>query len=313
MKRIVAMVLALSCTFIALASCRPVPGTPGVRGREHPDAPTATEPVFVLSEAQTSPIAQEPIPTPEFNPPWWQRRNQELEQSIIRYRPNITKQQLAKDIARMSIDPNKPMVALSFDDGPVAGVTDKILTILQKYNARATFFVCGWRFQHKQNQEMIRRMAALGCEIGNHTWSHERMPDLNYISARYQIESTNDAVFEATGTRPRCFRPPGGVNSYDAMRVTRENGMYIVLWSQSGNVNEFDPKRIAQNVEKQIVDGKELHAGDVILLHDTHDCMVDAVELIVPQLLKKGYQLVTVWELLNCAGIPLVPGELYQD
>ena len=215
--------------------------------------------------------------------------------------------------ARMTLDPDKPMVALSFDDGPMAGVTDQILTILQQYNARATFFVCGWRLSQPKNQEMLRRMAALGCEIGNHTWSHANISEENYVAVRYEIESTNDAVFEATGLRPRCFRPPGGVNSYDATRVTREDNMYIVLWSQSGNVNEFDPKRIAQNVDKQIVDGKELHAGDVILLHDTHECMVDAVKIIVPRLIAEGYQLVTVWELLNCSGIPLVPGELYQN
>jgi peptidoglycan/xylan/chitin deacetylase (PgdA/CDA1 family) len=204
------------------------------------------------------------------------------------------------------------MVALSFDDGPVAGVTDKILTILQKYNVRATFFVCGWRFSKKENQEMLRRMAALGCEIGNHTWSHADLNELNCVTTKQEIENTNKAVFDAAGVRPRCFRPPGGVNGFDTGRVTRENGMYIVLWSQSGNVHEVDPKRIAQNVEKQIVDGKELHAGDVILLHDTKGYMVDAVEIIVPKLLKEGYQLVTVWELLNCSGEPLVPGELYQ-
>ena len=256
---------------------------------------------------------EEPHAESAILPPWLEQRNRELEQSMARYRPYATSEQIEKDIARMTIDPDKPMVALSFDDGPIAGVTDKILDILQKYNARATFFVCGWRFKHKQNQEIIRRMAALGCEIGNHTWSHARLSEQNYVSVRYEIENTNDAVFSATGVRPRCFRPPGGVNTYDAMRVTRENGMYIVLWSQSGNVKEFDPERIAQNVEKQMVDGKELHAGDVILLHDTHDCMVDAVEIIVPKLLAEGYQLVTVWELLNCSGVPLVPGELYQD
>ena len=212
----------------------------------------------------------------------------------------------------MTLDPDKPMVALSFDDGPVAGVTDKILDVLQEYNARATFFVCGWRLTEEKNGEMLRRMAALGCEIGNHTWSHRMLAEQNFVGVRYEIENTNDAVYKATGVRPRCFRPPGGRNSYDAMRVARENGMYIVLWLQSGNVHEIDPERIAQNVEKQIVDGKELHAGDVILLHDTPQCMVDAVKIIVPKLIAEGYQLVTVWELLNCSGETLVPGAVYQ-
>jgi peptidoglycan/xylan/chitin deacetylase (PgdA/CDA1 family) len=311
-----ATVLTLTFVLAALASCCPAPGMQREQSRVRTSTPpSAAEQAVVLLETQTPVPAQAPERNqkPAFDAPWWQQRNRELEESMERYRPHASKEQITKDISRMTIDPDKPMVALSFDDGPTAGVTDQILNILQKYNARATFFVCGWRFAEEKNREMIRRMAALGCEIGNHTWSHANISEENYVAVRYEIESTNDAVFEATGLRPRCFRPPGGVNGYDATRVTREDNMYIVLWSQSGNVNEFDPKRIAQNVDKQIVDGKELHAGDVILLHDTHECMVDAVKIIVPRLIAEGYQLVTVWELLNCSGIPLVPGELYQN
>ncbi|MBA4348097.1 MAG: hypothetical protein C0413_04520 [Clostridiales bacterium] len=86
-----------------------------------------------------------------------------------------------------------------------------------------------------------------------------------------------------------------------------------MLWSQSGNVHETDPQKIAQNVEKQIVNGKELQPGDVILLHDTKKYMVEAVEIIVPRLIEEGYQLVTVWELLNCSGTEIVPGETYWN
>ena len=313
MKRRVAMALALVLLQTMFAACLPASGMRNAF-RDRPAATSATDPAVTLALAQTPFVSPSPSPslTSGFNPPWWQQRNRELEASMRRYRPHATKERIEKDLARMTLDPDKPMVALSFDDGPMAGVTDQILTILQQYNARATFFVCGWRLSQPKNQEMLRRMAALGCEIGNHTWSHAGLSDLNYIDSKREIENTNKAVFDATGVLPRCFRPPGGVNGFDTGRVTRENGMYIVLWSQSGNVHEFDPKRIAQNVEKQIVDGKELHAGDVILLHDTHDCMVDAVKIIVPKLIREGYQLVTVWELLNCSGETLVPGQVYQ-
>ena len=87
----------------------------------------------------------------------------------------------------------------------------------------------------------------------------------------------------------------------------------IALWAQSGNVHEFDPKKIAENVQKQIVNGKELHDGDIILLHDTKDRMVPAVELIVPQLLEEGYQLVTVSELIYLSDIGFVPGRIYHS
>jgi peptidoglycan/xylan/chitin deacetylase (PgdA/CDA1 family) len=78
-------------------------------------------------------------------------------------------------------------------------------------------------------------------------------------------------------------------------------------------VHETDPKKIAQNVEQQIVDGKKLHSGDVVLLHDTHESMVEAVAIMVPKLIEEGYQLVTVWELLNCSGMEIVPGETYWN
>ena len=250
---------------------------------------------------------------PAYDAPWYRERNQQLAETIRRNNPLAPQDQIEQVIARMSIDPDKPMVALTFDDGPTPGVTDQILDVLAQYNARATFFVCGWRFEREECKTILRQIAALGCEIGNHTWSHAKIPGQNYVGVRYEIENTNDIIYETTGVRPRCFRPPGGQNSYEAMRVARENDMVIVLWSQSGNVQEYDPIRIAENVEKQIVDGRELRDGDVILLHDTPQCMVDAVKIMVPRLIDQGYQLVTVWELLNCSSEKIVPGSVYQE
>lgn len=249
----------------------------------------------------------------EFKDPWYLERNRVLAEVIKRNNPSLSEKEIETAVERMAIDPDKPMVALSFDDGPIPGITDQILDVLTEYNARATFFVCGWRLEREENRALLNQIVASGSEIGNHTWSHDLHGDLNYIGMRYEIENTNEIVLETTGTLPRCFRPPGGRNSYEAMRVTRENNMIIVLWSQSGNVHENDPAKIAQNVEKQIVDGKELNDGDVILLHDTHLCMVDAIKIIVPTLINEGYQLVTVWELLNCSGEEIIPGDIYQD
>ena len=244
---------------------------------------------------------------------WYHERTIELRGSIRRFYPTWSEAEIAYTMARMTIDPDKPMIALTFDDGPVPGVTDRILDILEEHNARATFFVCGWRLAREENRTILRRMGALGCEIGNHTWSHRKLPEQIYDSVRYEVNNTNEAIYEATGVRPRCFRPPGGQNTYEGTRVARENNMIVVLWSQSGNVHEYDPKRIAQNVEKQIVNGRALRNGDVVLLHDTPQCMVDAVKIIVPRLVEQGYQLVTVWELLNCSGAEIVPGETYWN
>ena len=255
--------------------------------------------------------AQKDATAPRLDAPWYTQRNKELREMIHRYRPEEPEEQIEQAIQRMEISPDQPMVALTFDDGPVPGVTDKILDVLEQNNARATFFVCGWHLEQEENKDILRRAAALGCEIGNHTYTHKKLVEQNFVSVRYELENTNDAVVDAIGIKPRCFRPPGGVNTYEATAVSRDNDMVIALWTQSGNVHESDPKKIAQNVQKQIVNGKELQDGDIILLHDTKQSMVDAVKIIVPMLQQQGYQLVTVWELLNCSGNPPVPGEQY--
>ena len=239
--------------------------------------------------------------------PWYKQRNALLRDLMRRYNPALPKGEINQAVYRMRVDPDRPMIALTFDDGPMPGVTDRILDVLERYNARATFFVCGWRFQNEQVQQIARRAVALGCEIGNHSFDHKDMLRLNIVEKRNEIQNTNQIIFDATGYTAHVFRPPGGHMDWDVNRVSRENDMAVALWAQSGNVNEYDPVKIAQNVKKQIVDGKVLRNGDIILLHDTKAHMVDAVELIVPQLVAEGYQLVTVWELLNFSEAGFIP------
>lgn len=271
-------------------------------------------PVIHVSPSPIPPQQQTPIetPVPGVDSPWYTERNTQLRTLILRNRPDTDSAEINRQIRQMYIDPNKPMVALTFDDGPKPDITDKILDILEQYHVRATFFVCGWRFKTEEVKDVARRAVALGCEIGNHTWDHEDMQKQNYAAMRYSVQRTNAVIYETTGYTPRSLRPPGGRYSYDTIRIARENSMAVVFWAQSGNVHEYDPIKIAQNVQKQIVNGKELQDGDIILLHDTKPHMVDAVTIIVPQLLEQGYQLVTVWELLNCSEEGFVPGELYQ-
>lgn len=276
-----------------------------------PPMETTQSPVKTTPAPSISPQPTD-MPAPTIDAQWFIDRNRQLSELIKRYHPTESDEEIARDVARMAIDPDKPMVALTFDDGPIPGITDQILDILEENNARATFFVLGWRLGDEKKQEILRRAVSLGCEIGNHTWSHRKMLGQNYVGLRHEVLNTNNKVFDITGTYPHCLRPPGGQYTYEAMRIARENGMVIALWAQSGNVMETDSNKIAQNVEKQIVDGKELQDGDIILLHDTHENMIDAVKIIVPKLMEEGYQLVTVWELLNCAELPPVPGELYD-
>jgi peptidoglycan/xylan/chitin deacetylase (PgdA/CDA1 family) len=271
-----------------------------------------TAPVLAATPSPT------PVPTPMCTPvpgieaEWYVERNEQIKVFLKRDQPALSNEEVNEKVGAMYIDPSKPMVALTFDDGPVPGVTDKILDILERYNVRATFFVCGWRYKNEEAPAISRRALALGCELGNHTYLHSDLRNQSKSEKLWAIENNNKVVFEATGYTMRELRPPGGHNDYEVNDIAAKDDMAVVLWAQSGNVHEQDPEKIAQNVEKQIVNDKELQDGDIILLHDTKPQMVDAVEIVIPMLLEKGFQLVTVWELLNCSESGFVPGETYR-
>lgn len=264
-------------------------------------------------EPSTTPEATAmPSPGPTVDADWYTERNRELRLLLRRNGSFQNSDEIDVAIAQMGIDPNKPMVALTFDDGPVPGVTNKILDVLEQYHVRATFFVLGCRLKKPEAVSLVKRAITLGCEIGNHTWDHQILPGLGVSENRFQIKSTNEIVYQKTGYVIRFLRPPGGSTGGDTPRLAREEGLAIALWAQSGNVHELDPEKIAENVQKQIVNGKELHDGDIILLHDTKDRMVPAVEIMIPQLLKEGYQLVTVSELIQLSEAGFVPGKVYH-
>lgn len=216
-----------------------------------------------------------------------------------------------KTIMRMEIDPAKPMIALTFDDGPILGISDEIAHILSQYDCRATFFIRGARMKRPETTVLLKKLLAGGNEIGNHTWKHQILTSAPYPVLLQTIERVNEEVFAATGYTIRSLRPPGGYSGSNVARMAKKFDLAVILWAQSGNVHESDPAKIAENVQRQIVNGKELENGDIILLHDTKPWMVDAVAIMVPQLLQKGYQLVTVQELLHLSKLGFVAGETY--
>ncbi len=306
LRRVFAAVFAAALTLCAACGQTYAPAA-----AEAPSsAPTASPTPTALVTPTPEPT---PTPVPTIDADWYRERNETLRVLLKRDGQFADDEEIDRAIEQMWIDPEKPMVALTFDDGPVAGVTDKILDILEEYHVRATFFVVGTRLRKQDAADIVRRAVSLGCEIGNHTWSHDNLTKQTTGERRYAIEATNDIVLETTGFTIRCLRPPGGYSDPGVEKLAGEYGMAVVKWSQSGNVHEQDPARIAQNVQKQIINGKELENGDIILLHDTKERMVSAVEIIVPQLLEEGYQLVTVWELLNCSETGFTAGQTYRN
>ena len=201
------------------------------------------------------------------------------------------------------INPKKKMVALTYDDGPYTPVTNQILDTLEEYNGRATFFVVGSRVS--TYKECIKREAKLGCEIGNHTYNHTILTSVSGSTIKSEISKTNDAVKKITGQAPTIVRTPGGaVNS----TVKANVGYPMFNWS----VDTLDWKyRNSSSVVSSIK--SNVRDGSIVLMHDLYGSTGNATEEIVPWLVKNGYQLVTVSELMAVKGIDVQNGQLYTQ
>ncbi len=188
------------------------------------------------------------------------------------------------------IDPSRKMLALTFDDGPGV-LTPRVLDVLKKYSARATFFLIGR--QVSTYSATVQREIKEGNEVGNHSWSHPNLTKLSYAGLQQQIGDTQRVIQQATGGyTPRLMRPPEGAYNATVTSFLQSQGLHIQLW----NVDTLDwLNRDAQIVYSRIMAG----AGDgkVILVHDIHPTSVDAVTRAIPDLVAQGYQLVTVSQL----------------
>ena len=202
------------------------------------------------------------------------------------------------------VDPTRPMVALTYDDGPHAVYTDQILDVLEEHGAVATFFEVARNLP--KAPEAVRRAVDLGCEIGSHSYRHANLGKMDE-AAQQADQAAADALFqEVLGTTPTLLRPP-----YGSMNKTLKStcGRSIVTWS-------IDPEdwlcRDADTVVQRIQAEKSLD-GQVILLHSIYDSTVEATETLVPWLLEQGYQLVTVSELIQLRfGDQMEPNRSYN-
>lgn len=188
-----------------------------------------------------------------------------------------------------SVDPKKPMVALTFDDGPYAPSTCRILDALEKVQGKATFFVVGDRV--KGREDTLLKIRNSGCEIGNHTYNHVCIRGLSDAQLQQQLQKGDAAIRAVTGENPTLVRPPGGAYSKNLRKLEKRP---IVLWSiDTMDWSHQNPQKTIQKVLKNVKD------GDIILMHDLFVPTAEAAEVLIPELHKRGYQLVTVSELLE--------------
>jgi peptidoglycan-N-acetylglucosamine deacetylase len=185
-----------------------------------------------------------------------------------------------------------PYIAMTFDDGPHATNTPKLLEMAAERHIKLTFFVIGECVA--QNPDVLRREVAEGHEIGNHSWSHPNLAKLSDEGLRTQLRRTEDIIVKTAGIKPKLMRPPyGELTKRQRILVNHEFGYKVILW----DVDPLDWKRPGSDIVAQrIIAGAR--PGSIILSHDIHPPTIAAMPQVFDALLAKGFKFVTVSELL---------------
>lgn len=188
-----------------------------------------------------------------------------------------------------------PYIAMTFDDGPNATLTPKLLDLLAAHHLKATFFVVGQNAA--DHPEILKRAVREGHEIANHSWSHPNLAKMSDDSVRRELQKTDDAIKAAIGTRPTLMRPPyGSITARQKNWIHAEFGYRIIIW----DVDPLDWKRPGPHIVTHRI-LSEARPGSIILAHDIHAPTIEAMPGTFYGLEAKGFKFVTVSELLAMA------------
>ena len=186
-------------------------------------------------------------------------------------------------------------IALTFDDGPHPYYTNEILGILDEYGIKATFFFVGQNVEYYP--EVAEKVLEGGHEIGNHTYTHHRVRSIEHETLIDEIGKCEDAIFTLGEYHPCLFRPPEGAFDSDVEKTALELDYSVILWSiDTRDWDHTPPDNILKNVLGNI------KSGDIILMHDYigHASPTpDALRMVIPALIERGYKFVTVSELID--------------
>lgn len=196
-----------------------------------------------------------------------------------------------------SVHVDGPYIAMTFDDGPSATLTPKLLDLLAAHHIKATFFVIGENVA--EHPDIVARAAREGHEIANHSWSHPNLAKMSDEGVRRQLRQTDEAIKSATGTRPTLLRPPyGSITEREKRWIHDEFGYQIVLW----DVDPYDWKRPGPAVVRNRI-LQETRPGSIVLSHDIHPGTIEAMPSTFDALKAKGFKFVTVSELIRAAAV----------
>ncbi len=309
MKRIFFIILILMLAAAAAActkreAARIVPAAdaaPGTQAEETEAAPTAAsevEIILITPEPTPAPTSvPTPTPTPEPTPT-----------PTPTPTPEPTPVPTPEPTPEPTKDPNRKMVALTFDDGPNEKYTMKFLDVLEKYGVPGTFFVVGTRLKQNGAEEALRRMLALGCEIGVHGLTHDKMTSFSQSKNEQRFEEMKRRIADMTdGYVPHLMRPPYGTQSKSVLRAAKAAELACIRWSvDTRDWSNHNTSTILKIVKKNVKN------GSIILFHDRIDASLKAIDELIPWLTEQGYDIVTVTELLESAG-PIEYGRDYRE
>ena len=201
------------------------------------------------------------------------------------------------------IDPSKPMIALTFDDGP--GVyTMQFLDLFEQYGIRATFCSIG-NLVNTQG-EALARATDIGCEVIGHSWDHKNLAKMSEDDVRRQLLDTSNTIKAVTGAAVPMFRPPYGATSDTLKSVAEELGFAIINWNVDPEDWDIKDANSIYNAVMQQVEDKS-----IVISHDIYESTLEAYTRLIPELILQGYQIVTVTELLSYTHGELTPGQVY--
>ena len=246
--------------------------------------------------AQAAPPAVRTAPNPDYRTPRPQGpvpRNPDIQHS------SQFSRSAGVTFTRVPVAGN--YVAITFDDGPHATNTPRLLDILRARNVKATFYVIGQNVN--QHPGILRRTVAEGHEIGNHSHTHRLLSKLGDSELRQEMTRCRDACGRAAGVLPRTMRPPyGGLTQRQRELVHAEYGYPTILWS----VDPLDWKRPGPSVVTQRILSAS-QPGAIILAHDLHSQTVDAMPATLDGLLRRGFRFVTVSQLIAMKAVTPAP------
>ena len=200
------------------------------------------------------------------------------------------------------LSPNRPMVAITYDDGPYRTVDEVLYDIFRKYDAKATFYVAGYRMSQDE-LDNIAEGIELGMEFGSHTEKHSNLSLLDAYEAKAAVMETVDFVYEKLGYMMKTYRPPYGSRNYELEDII---GMPAILWTV--DTKDWYYRDEETTYQRALYDVED---GDVVLMHALYMSSALASQRIVPELIDRGFQLVTVTELLEAKGYDISTLKVY--